>query len=78
MQVNSLHRQAIATPAPNLEIDARADDGTIEAVHPTSAHGWVLATQWHPEYWVKSDDTLARIFAAFGKAMRECQQQRAG
>jgi putative glutamine amidotransferase len=26
--------------------------------------------QWHPEYWVKSDDNSARLFRAFGEAVR--------
>ncbi|PTW59434.1 putative glutamine amidotransferase [Breoghania corrubedonensis] len=69
-RVNSLHRQAVDMLAPDLLADARAEDGTIEAAHPQAAKGWALATQWHPEYWVASDETSKKIFAAFGKAMR--------
>ena len=76
--VNSLHRQAVDILAPGLVADALAEDGTIEAAHPEAAKGWALATQWHPEYWVASDDTSKKIFAAFGKAMRDWQKRREG
>lgn len=75
--VNSLHRQAVAELAPTLAIDATAEDGTIEAAHPQASPGWALATQWHPEYWVASDEASRKIFRAFGKAMRDWQRRRA-
>ncbi|MEI2384905.1 gamma-glutamyl-gamma-aminobutyrate hydrolase family protein [Breoghania sp. JC706] len=77
-RVNSLHRQAVDALAPGLLADALAADGTIEAAHPDGAKGWTLAVQWHPEYWVASDETSKRIFAAFGQAMRDWQSRREG
>ena len=50
IMVNSLHGQAIATPAPSLIPEAWAEDGTIEAVSCPSAPGFVLGLQWHPEW----------------------------
>ena len=69
-QVNSLHRQAIAKAAPRLAIEAVADDGTIEAVSVIGAKAFAVGVQWHPEYWVGSDDASNRLFRAFGDAVR--------
>jgi putative glutamine amidotransferase len=70
VQVNSLHRQAISRIAPRLAVEAVAEDGTIEAVSVIDAPGFAIGVQWHPEYWVGSDDVSNRIFAAFGEAVR--------
>ncbi|MBM21567.1 MAG: gamma-glutamyl-gamma-aminobutyrate hydrolase [Stappia sp.] len=70
IEVNSLHRQAIGRLAKGLAVEATAEDGTIEAVSVEAAPGFALATQWHPEYWVGSDAASARLFAAFGDAVR--------
>ncbi|MBP2705272.1 gamma-glutamyl-gamma-aminobutyrate hydrolase family protein [Microbispora sp. RL4-1S] len=42
------HHQAVDRLAGRLEVTARADDGTIEAVEVTG-HPFALAVQWHPE-----------------------------
>ena len=76
IRVNSLHRQAVGNLAPDLKIEARAEDGTIEAVSLPCAAGFVLATQWHPEYWIASDTPSQKIFAAFGKAVRDYVSER--
>lgn len=76
VHVNSLHRQAVSALAPSLVVDALAEDGTIEAVRPASAKGFALATQWHPEYWIASDETSQKLFKAFGDAMRAWQAAR--
>lgn len=68
--VNSLHRQALGVLGDGVEVDASAEDGTIEAVSVKGACGYVLATQWHPEYWVGSDTPSAKLFKAFGDAAR--------
>lgn len=74
-QVNSLHRQAISRLAPRLAVEAVAEDGTIEAVSVIDAPGFAIGVQWHPEYWVGSDDVSDRIFGAFGQAVRDHRQQ---
>jgi putative glutamine amidotransferase len=70
IDVNSLHRQGLATLAPRLTIEATAPDGTIEAVSVADAKAFAVGVQWHPEYWVRSDHPSARLFAAFGDAVR--------
>lgn len=70
IEVNSLHRQAIDRLAEPLQVEARADDGTIEAVSVRGARGFTLGVQWHPEYWAASDAASAEIFKAFGAACR--------
>jgi putative glutamine amidotransferase len=69
-RVNSLHRQAISTLAPSLQIEAQAEDGTIEAVSVIDAKGFAIGVQWHPEYWASSDATSRKLFEAFGDAVR--------
>jgi putative glutamine amidotransferase len=70
VQVNSLHRQAIAEAAPGLQVEAVAEDGTIEAVSVINAKNFAIGVQWHPEYWAKTDTPSRQIFEAFGDAVR--------
>jgi len=76
IRVNSLHRQAIDRLGEGLIIEARAPDGTIEAVRVAGAPTFALGVQWHPEYWVRTDPPSAKLFAAFGAAIRERMQLR--
>ena len=77
-EVNSLHRQAVGALGNGLVIEAQAEDGTIEAVSVKNSPGYVLATQWHPEYWVTTDGPSKRLFAAFGDAVRIYREKRLG
>jgi putative glutamine amidotransferase len=70
VQVNSLHRQAIAQTAPRLQVEATAADGTIEAVSVIDAQGFAVGVQWHPEYWAETDNPSRALFEAFGDAVR--------
>jgi len=70
IMVNSVHRQAVDRPAPVLQVEAVAPDGTVEAVSVRNARAFAVGVQWHPEYWTKSDDASARLFHAFGDAVR--------
>lgn len=70
VQVNSLHRQAIAETAPGLKIEAAAADGTIEAVSVIGAKNFAVGVQWHPEYWAETDAPSRALFEAFGNAVR--------
>ncbi len=74
IRVNSLHRQAIDRLAPQLIVEARAEDGTIEAVRVADAKSFAYGVQWHPEYWVATDPPSGALFRAFGEAA----QARAG
>jgi putative glutamine amidotransferase len=70
IQVNSLHRQAVDRLGPRLDVEAVAEDGTVEAVSVRDAPAFAVGVQWHPEYGVHKDDTSRRIFEAFGDAVR--------
>ena len=70
IMVNSVHRQAVDRLGPRLQVEAVAEDGTVEAVSVRDARAFAVGVQWHPEYWVKSDDNSLRIFRAFGDAAR--------
>ncbi|MCD2180038.1 gamma-glutamyl-gamma-aminobutyrate hydrolase family protein [Rhizobium sp. C1] len=75
-KVNSLHRQAISQAAPNLAVEAVAEDGTIEAVSVIGAKAFAVGVQWHPEYWVGKDAPSNALFTAFGEAVRAYQASR--
>jgi putative glutamine amidotransferase len=70
IRVNSLHRQAIDRLAEGLQVEALADDGTIEAVSVMNAPSFALGVQWHPEFWAKEDAPSRAIFENFGNAVR--------
>jgi putative glutamine amidotransferase len=70
IMVNSVHRQAVDRPAPVLQVEAVAADGTVEAVSVRDARAFAVGVQWHPEYWTKTDEASARLFRAFGDAVR--------
>jgi putative glutamine amidotransferase len=71
IQVNSLHGQAIDRLGQGLIVEARAPDGTIEAVAMPSAPGWLLGLQWHPEWSFAVNPHSVAIFTAFGDACRQ-------
>lgn len=70
-RVNSLHGQAIDRVAPRLQVEATADDGTVEAVSVIDAKGYAVGVQWHPEYWAENDETSRKLFEAFGGAVHD-------
>jgi putative glutamine amidotransferase len=78
IMVNSVHRQGVDRLGPRLQVEAVAEDGTVEAVSVRDARAFAVGVQWHPEYWVKSDDNSARIFRAFGDAARAHAVARSG
>ena len=73
--VNSVHGQAIDTPAPGLVVEALAPDNTIEAVRVERARGFALGVQWHPEWGYADDSASLALFRAFGAA---CMAYRIG
>jgi putative glutamine amidotransferase len=68
VKVNSYHRQVIDRLAPGLVVEARAADGTIEAVRVEGARNFAFGVQWHPEYWAASDAPSGALFSAFAEA----------
>ena len=71
--VNSLHSQGIDRLADGLSIEARADDGLIEAFVLPGTPGFNLAVQWHPEWQYQDNPVSIATFAAFGAACRNWQ-----
>lgn len=70
IRVNSLHRQAIGELAPRLQVEATAEDGTVEATSVRDAASFALSVQWHPEYWAGREEVSDKLFTAFGDACR--------
>lgn len=64
----SYHHQSIRAVAPGLEVVARHEDGTVEAVE-SRLRPWLLGVQWHPE---RSCDHEAnrKLFASLVDAAR--------
>ncbi len=62
VQTNSLHHQSVKTPAPGLEVTARAPDGIIEALE-VPGHPFGLGVQWHPE-WLQHLPEMRNLFRA--------------
>ncbi len=71
IKVNSLHSQGVQKLGRDLEVEARAPDGVIEAFRVRNAPSFALALQWHPEWKFKSNPVSRALFAAFGDAARE-------
>lgn len=75
--VNSRHTQGVQRLGEGLEVEARADDGVIEAFRVRQAQTFAYAVQWHPE-WRPAEDRLSRVlFDAFGQACRLRARERA-
>ena len=70
-EVNSLHGQGINKLAPNVTVEAEAEDGVIEAFKVNNAKAFAYAVQWHPE-WKANKNKLSRLlFSTFGSACSE-------
>lgn len=69
VMVNTLHAQGIDRLADPLEIEAVADDGTIEAVRVKESPTFAVGVQWHAEYRSAEHDLYRALFAAFGEAV---------
>ncbi len=68
--VNSLHHQAVGTPAPSVRLTAYSPDGVVEALEVPNRH-FMLAVQWHPEDLVDDDERMLNLFKAFVDSARE-------
>ena len=70
VKVNSLHGQGIKGLADDLQVEATAADGTIEAVSVKDAKAFALGVQWHVEFAPADFPVHDAIFRAFGDACR--------
>ena len=68
--VNSVHSQGIDALGPELEVEAVADDGLIEAITVKDAPGFTLGVQWHPEWKPLENSVSTAMFREFGDACR--------
>ena len=71
VMVNTLHAQGIDRLADSLEVEAVADDGTIEAVRVTGSPTFSIGVQWHAEFRTEEHHFYRALFAAFGEAVSE-------
>lgn len=76
IMVNSLHGQGVARLADGLLVEARADDGLVEAFSVADASSFALAVQWHPEWRLQDNPDAQRLFGAFGDACRLHRRRR--
>lgn len=76
IEVNSLHHQAIDQLGSSLKVEARAPDGTIEAVRYGKGKSFVLGVQWHPEYKAVENPVSRALFSAFARAVRHYAAER--
>ena len=60
--VNSFHHQAIKDLGKGLVVDAKSEDGIIEAIHFDSENQWILGVQFHPEQLIRISDEFLPIF----------------
>ncbi len=67
--VNSLHSQGVNRLGDELEVEAVADDGLIEAFTVRNAPGFTLAVQWHPEWKVAGKSGLRRDFSRLWRCL---------
>lgn len=74
--VNSVHGQGIDRLADGLELEAQAEDGTIEAVSVKDSKTFALAVQWHPEWQASSNKQSSKLFHSFGQAVLSHRQNR--
>ncbi|MFM9874661.1 MAG: gamma-glutamyl-gamma-aminobutyrate hydrolase family protein [Fimbriimonadaceae bacterium] len=69
----SWHHQAVDRLGEGLQVSARHEDGTIEAIESTSGR-WFLGLQWHPE---RTDvEESVKLFDAFMVAVLSAQAAR--
>lgn len=67
LPVNSIHHQAVRSPAPGFRVGALAPDGVVEAIEAEAAQ-FAIAVQWHPEELREEDARHAALFAALCRA----------
>ena len=68
IRINSIHEQSIARLGRDLIVEARADDGVIEAIAGTNPAHFVYGVQWHPDCNPRCD-TAKALFRAYREAM---------
>ena len=77
VEVNSWHHQAIKDLGNNLDVLAKAPDGTIEAITRTDK-SYYLGLQFHPEELIVDDNNedALNLYKAFIAKAQELSQQK--
>lgn len=69
--ISCYHHQAVDRLGEGLQVVARAEDGTIEAL-VVDAPGWAVAVQWHPEdTWATDPRQVALLRRLVDEARRQ-------
>lgn len=68
--VNSVHYQGVDRLAEGLSVEARADDGLVEAFSANISGACVMAVQWHPEWQTSAHHESQVFFQLMGRAIR--------
>lgn len=69
IMVNSLHFQGVEKLGDELEVEAVAEDGTVEGFTVKNAKGFTAAVQWHPEYEPATNKFSKCFYEAFAEAV---------
>lgn len=70
VRVNSVHFQGVERLGDGLRIEARADDGVVEAIS-VQGEASILAVQWHPEWRTDENPFSRELYGWFGRALRQ-------
>lgn len=69
--ISCYHHQAVDRLGDGLQVVARAEDGTVEAL-VVDAPGWAVAVQWHPEdTWATDPRQVALLRRLVDEARRQ-------
>lgn len=68
--VNSFHHQAVRVLGDELDVCARAYDGTTEGIYMPK-YPFFVGVQWHPERMVNADTSSRKLFKEF---VRRCTE----
>lgn len=69
ISVNSVHKQGIKDLGKGLTVNAKADDGIVEAITIDEHNNFALGVQWHPEYDFSYDLYSKAIFKEFADSI---------
>jgi putative glutamine amidotransferase len=75
-RINTIHHQAINRLGEGLVVEARSDDGIVEAVR-WEGHSFVVGVQWHPEFIdVARDSALIDSRPLLRAFLHACEQRK--
>lgn len=69
IMTNSFHHQEVNILGRDIEICARAIDGTVEAIYAPNRL-FCLGVQWHPENFYRNDPKALELFRSFVNACK--------